>query len=174
MLTDTSHGIVGTGNIGSALARLFGRAGLEVQIANTRGPGTISELAASAGPSVLPGYLADALASDVIFLAIPFTAVEQVRKELPDWTGKTIVDVTNAHYAPNAAKDILKGRLSSHYVAEVLPGSRVVKAFNQLPARPSPPRCPPPRAGAWSSSPATFPSPAPRSPNSPTPSVCRR
>ena len=84
MLTDTSYAIVGTGNIGSALARLFGRAGLEVQIANTRGPGTISELAASAGPSVLPVSLADALARDVIFLAIPFTAVEQFGKELPD------------------------------------------------------------------------------------------
>jgi 8-hydroxy-5-deazaflavin:NADPH oxidoreductase len=135
MLTETPYAIVGTGNIGSALARLFGRAGLEVLIANTRGPRTISELAASAGPSVLPVSLADALARDVIFLAIPFTAVEQFGKELPDWTGKTIVDATNAHYAPNAAKDILKGRLSSHYVAGVLPGARVVKAFNQLPAR---------------------------------------
>jgi predicted dinucleotide-binding enzyme len=135
MLTETPYAIVGTGNIGSALARLFGRAGLEVRIANTRGPSTISELAASAGPSVLPVSLADALARDVIFLAIPFTAVEQFGKELPDWTGKTVVDATNAHYAPNAAKDMLKGRLSSHYVAEVLPGARVVKAFNQLPAQ---------------------------------------
>jgi len=135
MPTDTPYAIVGTGNIGSVLARLFGQAGLEVRIANTRGPATITELAASAGPSVVPASLADALAGDVIFLAIPFTAVEQFGKELPDWTGKTIVDATNAHYAPNAAKDILKGRLSSHHVAEVLPGARVVKGFNQLPAR---------------------------------------
>jgi len=135
MVTDTSYAIIGSGNIGSALARLFGRAGVEVRIANTRGPATITELAASAGPSVLPVSLADALARDVIFLAIPFTAVEQLGKELPDWTGKTVVDVTNAHYAPDAAKDILKGRPSSHYVAEVLPGAWVVKAFNQLPAQ---------------------------------------
>jgi hypothetical protein len=134
MLTDTPYAIAGTGNIGSALARLFGRAGLEVRIANTRGPRTIGELAAAAGPSVVPVSLTDALTRDVILLAIPFTAVEQFGKELPDWTGKTIVDVTNAHYAPNA-QDILKGRLSSHYVAEVLPGARVVKAFNQLPAQ---------------------------------------
>jgi len=135
MVSDTSYAIIGSGNIGSALARFFGRAGVEVRIANTRGPATITELAASAGPSVLPVLLADALARDVIFLAIPFTAVEQLGKELPDWTGKTVVDATNAHYAPDAAKDILKGRPSSHYVAEVLPGARVVKAFNQLPAQ---------------------------------------
>ena len=121
--------------IGSALATLFGRAGVEVRIANTRGPHTISELAASAGPSVLPVSLAEALTCDVIFLAIPFPAVEQFGKELHDWTGKTIVDATNAHYAPDHAADILKGRLSSQYVADVLPGARVVKAFNQLPAQ---------------------------------------
>ena len=135
MSTDTRYAIVGSGNIGSALARLFGRVGLEVRIANTRGPHTISELAASVGPSVLPVSLAEALTCDVIFLAIPFPAVEQFGKELHDWTGKTIVDATNAHYAPDHAADILKGRLSSHYVADVLPGARVVKAFNQLPAQ---------------------------------------
>jgi 8-hydroxy-5-deazaflavin:NADPH oxidoreductase len=135
MSEDTRYAIVGSGNIGSALARLFGRAGLEVWIANTRRPDTIREVAASAGPSVLPVSLVEALTCDVIFLAIPFPAVEQFGKELPDWTGKTIVDATNAHYAPNHAEHILKGRLSAHYVADVLPGARVVKAFNQLPAQ---------------------------------------
>jgi len=135
MPADTRYAIVGTGNIGSALATLFGRAGVEVRIANTRGPDTISELAASAGPSVLPASLAGALACEVIFMAIPFTAVEQFAKELSDWTGKTIVDTTKAQYAPGHAEQILKGRLSSRYVADVLPGARVVKAFNQLPAQ---------------------------------------
>ena len=135
MSTDTRYAIVGTGNIGSALATLFGRAEVEVRIANTRGPDTISELAASAGPSVDPASLPEALACEVIFMAIPFTAVEQFGKELPDWTGKTIVDITNAHYAPDHAEHILRGRLSSHYVADVLSGARVVKGFNQLPAQ---------------------------------------
>jgi hypothetical protein len=135
MPADTRYAIAGSGNIGSALARLFGRAGVEVRIANTRGPRTIEELAATAGPSVLPVSQAEALACDVIFLAIPFPAVEQFAKELPDWTGKTIVDATNAHYEPDHCEHILKGRLSSQYVADVLPGARVVKAFNQLPAQ---------------------------------------
>jgi hypothetical protein len=135
MPADTRYAIVGSGNIGSALARLFGRAGVEVRIANTRGPRTIEELAASAGPSVLPVSQAEALACDVIFLAIPFAAVGQFAKELPDWTGKTIVDATNAHYESDHGEHILKGRLSSQYVADVLPGARVVKAFNQLPAQ---------------------------------------
>lgn len=77
--------------------------------------------------------LEETLESDVLFLAIPFTAVERFGKSRPDWTGKTVVDTTNAYYAPNA-DEILQGRLSTHYVAEQLPGAEVVKAFNQLPS----------------------------------------
>ncbi|MER7923059.1 NAD(P)-binding domain-containing protein [Streptomyces sp. NPDC096057] len=134
MSADTRYAIAGTGNLGSALARLFTRAGVEVSIANTRGPHSISELATSLGATVRPVTLAEALASDVIFMAIPFGAVEAFGNALPDWKGKIVVDTTNAHYAPDAG-DILKGRLSAQYAAEVLPGAQIVKAFNQLPAQ---------------------------------------
>ena len=125
----SSPAIVGSGNIGSALARLFARAGLEVGIANTRGPESITSL----GSGVHALTLEEALESDVIFMAIPFGAVEQFGKSRPDWTGKTVIDTTNAHYAPGSA-DILRGRLSSQYAAEKLPGAEVVKDLNQLPA----------------------------------------
>jgi len=39
----------------------------------------------------------------------------------------------NAHYTPNR-EAILRGRTSARYVAEHLPGAKIVKAFNQLPA----------------------------------------
>ncbi len=133
MTTPTRPAIVGSGNIGTALARLFARAGIEISIANTRGPESISELASSIGPGVHAVPLEEALGSDVIFMAIPFGAVEQFGKSLPDWTGKTVVDTTNAHYTPNRAA-ILRGRTSARYVAEHLPGAKIVKAFNQLPA----------------------------------------
>jgi predicted dinucleotide-binding enzyme len=129
MATSTRHAIVGSGNIGSALARLFARAGLEVSIANTRGPDSIRPL--GSGVHAVP--MEEALESDVIFMAIPFPAVEQFGKSLPDWTGKTVVDTTNAHYTPNSA-EILQGRPSARYAAEMLPGAAIVKAFNQLPA----------------------------------------
>lgn len=129
MTASTRPAIVGSGNIGSALARVFSRAGLEVSIANTRGPESIPSL----GPGVHAVALEEALESDLLFLAIPFLAVAQFGKSLSDWTGKTVVDTTNAHYAPGS-EEILQGRLSTHYAAEQLPGAAVVKAFNQLPA----------------------------------------
>ncbi len=133
MTTPTRPAIVGSGNIGSALAKLFARAGIEVSIANTRGPESISELASSIGPVVHAVPLEQALASDVIFMAIPFGAVEQFGKSLPDWNGKTVIDTTNAHYTPNW-EAIVRGRTSAQYVTEHLPEAKIVKAFNQLPA----------------------------------------
>jgi 8-hydroxy-5-deazaflavin:NADPH oxidoreductase len=127
MTTPPRYAIVGSGNVGTALARLFDRAGLEVGIANTRGPESLRARG-------LPGVTLDeALDSDVILMAIPFGAVEQFGKARPDWTGRIVVDATNAHYAPGSS-EVLRGRPSSAYVAEQLPGAAVVKAFNQLPA----------------------------------------
>jgi predicted dinucleotide-binding enzyme len=125
--------IIGSGNIGTALARLFARAGLRVSIANTRGRESIRELTGSIGPSVQAVSLEEALRSDLIFMAIPFPAVPQFGASLADWTGKTVVDTTNAYYTPHPDR-ILQGRLSAQYAAEQLPGARIVKAFNQLPA----------------------------------------
>jgi predicted dinucleotide-binding enzyme len=133
MSTSTRYAIVGSGRIGTSLARLFSRAGIEAGIANTRGPESLRDLAAALGSPIHPVSMTDALSSDVIFLAVPFPAVEQVGSLLPSWTGKTVVDATNAHYAPGA-DDVLKGRASAHYTAEKFPGAAVVKAFNQLPA----------------------------------------
>ena len=125
--------IVGSGNIGSALARLFTRAGIDVAIANTRGPGTLRELVDSTGPGVHAVPLAEALIADIIFMAVPFASVARFGASLPDWTGKTVIDTTNAHRTPGW-EDILQGRTSTQYAAEHLPGAQVVKAFNQLPA----------------------------------------
>ena len=128
-----TYAIIGSGNVGSALATLFVRAGVAVSIANTRGPDALAGLTEALGPTVHPVTLEEALDSDVIFMAIPFGAVERFGRSLPDWTGKTVVDTTNAHHTPNWA-EILGGRTSSRYTAEHLPGAAVVKAFNQLPA----------------------------------------
>jgi predicted dinucleotide-binding enzyme len=46
------YAIIGTGNVGAALARQFSRAGIEVSIANTRGPDTIAALVSEQGGEV--------------------------------------------------------------------------------------------------------------------------
>jgi len=126
-----TYAIIGTGNVGTALARLFSRAGIEVSIANTRGPETIQPLVKELGATVKARTLEDALEADIVFLAIPFVAVERFARIRKDWSGKIVIDATNAH---GVSPEVLAGRLSSDIVAKAVPGAAVVKAFNQLPA----------------------------------------
>ena len=133
MTAPTSISIVGSGNIGAALARVFARAHIDVTIANTRGPESLRELTGELGAGVTAGTVTDAIRSDVIFIAIPFHTVQAFGRTVPDWTGKIIVDTTNSFWTPHA-EELLQGRWSSEYVADHFPGADVVKAFNQLPA----------------------------------------
>lgn len=131
METIMTFAIIGTGNVGAALARQFARAGIPVAIANRRGPDTIRTLTDELAPTVTATTLADALDADVIILAIPFVAVEDFAKARGDWTGKIVVDATNAY---GVSPEIMAGRLSSDIVAAAVSGAAVVKTFNQLPA----------------------------------------
>lgn len=126
-----NYAIIGSGKVGSALAHLFTRAGIAVSIANTRGPETIRPLVETLGDTVTAATVEDALDADVIFLAIPFVAVEAFARVRADWSGKIVVDATNAY---GVSPEVMAGRLSSDIVAKAVPGASVVKAFNQLPA----------------------------------------
>jgi hypothetical protein len=125
-----NYSIIGAGKVGSALARLFARKKIEVGIANSRGPKTLAALAEKIGPTVLPQSVQDAHEVDVILLAVPFPAHKAVAKEFKEWSGKIVVDVTNAL---DVDPKKLKGRLSSEIVSEAFAGARLVKAFNHLP-----------------------------------------
>jgi 8-hydroxy-5-deazaflavin:NADPH oxidoreductase len=129
----TSIAIIGAGKIGSALARVFARSGVDAMIANTRGPGSFPELAAEVAPTVRATTVDEAKEADVLFLAIPFLAAGPFGASRSRWDGKIIVDVTNTLSLPNAA-EVLAGRLSTEVVTDAFPGAEVVKGFNQLPA----------------------------------------
>lgn len=123
------YAIIGTGNIGSALAERFADHGVSAVIANTRGPESIDT--SQLGSVVTPVSLDEALTADVIIVAIPFLAVRELGFSRSDWSGKIVVDSTNAFTLPNA-DEVLNGRLSTDFNAEAFPGAAVVKAFNQI------------------------------------------
>src|SRR5580658_98139 len=124
-----SYAIIGFGNIGKALARAFARNGIEVSVATTRDPKSFAADAAAIGPSIVPTTLSEAVKADVIFLAVRFESHPDVAKALPNWQGKTIVDVTNAYGVP---PEKLGGLPSARFVAEAFTGGKLVKGFNHL------------------------------------------
>ncbi|PTQ12416.1 NADP oxidoreductase coenzyme [Sphingomonas oleivorans] len=129
-----TYAIIGSGAIGTALARQFARKGIAVSITNSRGPASIAPLADELGPTIIPSSLSVALDADVVILAVPFAAVAETVKGAADWQGRIVVDATNAINFTDFSPADLGGRLSTDIVAEAVPGAKVVKAFNTLPA----------------------------------------
>lgn len=130
-----TYSIIGSGAIGTAVARHFARAGTPVKVANTRGASSLSSIASELGPAVIPSELSDALTADIVVLAVPYDAVVDVVKRTSDWTGRIVIDATNAIDFPDFAPRNLGGRPSSRVIADAVPGAHVVKAFNGMWAR---------------------------------------
>jgi 8-hydroxy-5-deazaflavin:NADPH oxidoreductase len=121
------YGIIGSGKIGTALARKK----VDVAIANTREPKTLASLTEELGPTVFPQSVQDEYQAEIIFLAGPFSAHKDVAKKFKQWNGKIVVDVTNSL---DVVPEELGGLPSSEIVAKAFVGARLVKAFNHLPA----------------------------------------
>jgi predicted dinucleotide-binding enzyme len=130
-----SYSIIGSGNIGSAVARAFARIDVPVRVANARGVEAVAPLVEDIGPQVEPAELSDALAADVVILAVPFEAVQGLAKRVPDWSGRIIVDATNAIDYTDFSPADLGGRPSSDLVSDWATNARVVKAFGHTWAR---------------------------------------
>lgn len=75
--------------------------------------------------------LQDALKVEFVILAVPL-GLQNELAQAADWRGKIVIDATNAY---GVSPDKLGGLSSSVVNAQALVGSRLVKAFNHLPAR---------------------------------------
>ena len=129
----TTWGLIGSGNIGSAVARLAVAAGHDVVLSNSRGPETLADLVAELGPRARAATPAEAAeAGDVVVVTIPLKAYRSVPVE--PLVGKVVID-TNNYYA---ARDDHFAELddgsttSSELLQQHLPESRVVKALNNI------------------------------------------
>ncbi|MFF4266613.1 NADPH-dependent F420 reductase [Streptomyces virginiae] len=125
-------GIIGTGRIGSTLARILVAAGHRVVLANARGPRTLDPLVAELGRAASAAHPAEAAdRAELLVLMVPF---ERVRGLLPPYAvqDKVLVDATNAFGGPGGAPADLGGRGSSDLVAEWYPDAQVVKSLNTM------------------------------------------
>jgi predicted dinucleotide-binding enzyme len=127
-------GIIGAGAIGSAFAKALAAKGLKAIIANSRGPESLADLARELGPSITPGTREQAAAQDIVLVAVNWSKLPSALSGLPDFGGRIVIDTNNPIEAPLFQPVDLHGRASSTVLAEMVPGARVVKAFNHLPA----------------------------------------
>ncbi|WP_231464342.1 NADPH-dependent F420 reductase [Pedobacter sp. Leaf132] len=124
-------GIIGTGNIGSALAGYLINLGHEVTIANSRGPETLVEIAAKTGATPVTVELA-ASAKDLVIIAIPQKALVKLPITILCISEAIIVDAGNYYPSRDGEiADIKNGLTDSEWTAKVI-GHPVIKAFNNI------------------------------------------
>jgi len=127
-------GTLGAGTVAQAIARHAVRHGHEVVLSNSRGPASLSALVAGLGPLATAGTPAEAADADLVVLAVGWPSVPDAVAGLPPLDGTVVIDATNQFetLAPTPAIADLGDLTGSEYVASLLPGARVVKAFNAL------------------------------------------
>jgi len=129
-------GIIGTGRIGGALAQHWVAAGHEVYM-SSRHPEELMGLAEALGPRAQAGTPREAAAfGDVVLVSVPYAAMPQVGSDFAnELNGKIVLDTSNPvedRDGPMAVEAKRKG--SGIASTEFLVGTRLVRAFNCIPA----------------------------------------
>jgi 8-hydroxy-5-deazaflavin:NADPH oxidoreductase len=128
-------GIVGAGNIGSALAGHFRKLQHTVLIANSRGPETLSQIARETGAT--PVSISEVARSvDLLVIAIPMRSMPSLPKDLLRGLPATSPIVDTGNYYPlrdGAIPEIEGGMVETEWTSQLL-GRSIVKAFNNITA----------------------------------------
>ena len=129
----TTVGIIGSGQIGTTVARLAIEAGHRVVLSNSRGPDTLADTIAGLGPlASAAASSAAAAAGDLVVVTVPVSAFPNL--PAAELAGKTVIDTCN--YGPERDGHIpeLEGAslTSSELLQRYLPDAVVVKAFNNI------------------------------------------
>jgi 8-hydroxy-5-deazaflavin:NADPH oxidoreductase len=129
----TTVGFIGSGHIGSQVARLAVAHGYDVVMSNSRGPETLAALVAELGPKARAATAAEAAkAGDIVVVTVPLKNYRAVPVE--PLAGKIVIDTNNYYpqrdgHIPelDSESTTTSGLLQAH-----LPKSKVVKAFNHI------------------------------------------
>src|SRR6476469_8259319 len=129
----TTWGFIGSGNIGSTVARLAIAAGHDVVLSNSRGPETLADLVGELGPHARAATAQEAAsAGDIVVVTIPLKAYRDI--PVDELAGKIVIDTMN--YYPQRDGQLAAiddgSTTSSELLQAHLPQSHVVKGFNNI------------------------------------------
>ena len=127
-------GIIGAGNVGGTLGRIWAKAGDDVMFAS-RHPDDLKDLAAKAGPHAKTGTPAEAAAfGDIVLIAVPYSAFPDVAKaNVAALKGKVVFDASNA-LSPRDGAIVTEVHAKGigAYSAALLPDVHLVRGFNAI------------------------------------------
>jgi predicted dinucleotide-binding enzyme len=129
----TTIGFIGSGHIGSSVARAALGHGYHVVMSNSRGPETLAELVADLGENARAATGVDAAsAADFVVVTIPFKAILSV--PVAPLLGKIVIDTNNYYFERDGRvaeiedhSNTVTGLLQRH-----LSGAKIAKGFNHI------------------------------------------
>lgn len=130
----TKIGIVGSGRVGGAIGAVWVKAGHEVMF-SSRNIEHDRELAAKLGGTARAGTPQEAAAfGDVVMVSVPYRALPDVGKDLAGLIkGKVVIDTCNPFPGRDGEiADWARKKGTGLASAELLPGARLVRAFNAI------------------------------------------
>jgi hypothetical protein len=126
--------IIGTGNVGGALARAWARCGREIVLgARDASSDKVTALLSELGDKATAASIAEAAQNaDVIVLAAAWQATEEIIKQLGDLRGRVVIDTNNPLLPGLAGLSVGTTDSAAEHVARWAAGAHVVKAFNHI------------------------------------------
>ena len=141
-------GLIGSGNVGSNLGRVWAQKGYQVMF-SSRDLEADKRLVAQVAANSRAGTPQEAAAfGDVLVFAVPYGALPELGKTLgASLKGKVVIDASNPFpQRDGAIADEAREQGAGVVSARLLPGARIVRAFNAVGAA---------RMGAMNSTPGT-------------------
>ena len=125
----TAITVIGTGNMGQAIAGIAAKGGSTVQIL-ARDLEKAGTAAASINASA--GVVGDAISGEIVVLALPYPALAEVAGIYGDQlANKVVVDITNpVDFATFDGLVVPADSSAAAELAALVPAAKVVKAFN--------------------------------------------
>ncbi len=117
--------ILGAGNVGGGLGRAFAAVGHDVVFGVRDPDSTKTQIALAEIPDAVAAPPAEAVdGADVVVFALRPVAINATVAELPPMAGRIVIDAMNRFDAEVTA------RSTTQDLAQLLPGAKLVKAFN--------------------------------------------
>ncbi len=123
-------GIIGSGNVGSALGKIWGKGGHDI-IFSSRHPAELKSLAESIGKNACFGTPGEAVKfGEIIILAVPWMQANDAIKSAGPFKDKILIDCTNPLKPDMSGLAVGCSTSGAEEVAKMAKDASVVKAFN--------------------------------------------
>jgi 8-hydroxy-5-deazaflavin:NADPH oxidoreductase len=123
-------GIIGAGNMGSGLGKIWAKNGHQLMFSYSRDPAKLEKIAQSIGSQASVGTPAEAVEfADVVLLSVPYGAIEDALKVTGSLEGKILFSIVNALLPDMSGMAVGTTTSAAEEIATLAPTARIVEAL---------------------------------------------